>query len=52
VPVFIVGAKAVFVRLLDRPNGDASLAVSTIERILDNVEWDILNEFKHTSVPR
>ena len=52
VPVFIVGDKAVFVRLLDRPGNDASLAVSTIERILDNVDWDILNEFKHTSVPR
>jgi hypothetical protein len=52
VPVFIVGAKAVFVRLLDRPGDDASVAVSTVERILDNIEWDILNEFKHTSVPR
>lgn len=52
VPVFIVGTKAVFVRLLDRPGDDASVAISTIERILDNVEWDILNEFKHTSVPR
>jgi hypothetical protein len=52
VPVFIVGEKAVFVRLLDRPIGDASLAMTTVERIIDNVEWDILNEFKHTSVPR
>lgn len=52
VPVFIVGTKAVFVRLLDRPLGDAALAIATIERILDNVDWDILNEFKHTSVPR
>ena len=48
---FIVGDKAVFVRLLERPNGDAALATRTIERILDNVSWSALNEFKHTSVP-
>jgi len=52
VPTFIVGSKAVFVRLLDRPMGDAKLATSTIDRILDNIGWDNLNEFKHTSVPR
>ena len=51
VPVFIVGDKAVFVRLLERPNGDAALATRTIERILDNISWSALNEFKHTSVP-
>ncbi len=52
VPVFIVGDSAVFVRLLDRPEGDEALAQHTIERILDLIEWEILNEFKHTSVPR
>lgn len=52
VPVFIVGEAAVFVRLLDRCEGDEALAVSTVERVLDLVSWDILNEFKHTSVPR
>lgn len=52
VPVFVVGDKAVFVRLLDRAEGDEALAVRTIERVLDNVDWPILNEFKHTSVPR
>lgn len=52
VPVFIVDEKAVFVRLLDRPLGDGELAKSTINRILDNIDWPILNEFKHTSVPR
>lgn len=52
VPVFIVDDKAVFVRLLDRPEGDEALAIHTIERILDNIDWPILNEFKHTSVPR
>jgi hypothetical protein len=32
--------------------GDAKLATSTIDRILENIGWDNLNEFKHTSVPR
>jgi 2-hydroxychromene-2-carboxylate isomerase len=52
VPTFIVGNKAVFVRLLDRPMGDAQLATTTVNRILENIDWDSLNEFKHTSVPR
>ena len=52
VPVFIVGESAVFVRLLDRPEGDEALATHTIERVLDLIAWDVLNEFKHTSVPR
>lgn len=52
VPTFIVDDKAVFVRLLDLPLGDAALAINTIERALDNIAWSSLNEFKHTSVPR
>lgn len=52
VPVFVVGNSAVFVRLLDRPEGDEALARHTIERILDLIDWENLNEFKHTSVPR
>jgi len=52
VPVFILDDKAVFVRLLDRPNGDEALARRTIDRIIENISWDSLNEFKHTSVPR
>lgn len=52
VPVFIQDDKAVFVRLLDRPNGDADAAKRTIERVIENMSWDSLNEFKHTSVPR
>lgn len=52
VPTFVVGANAVFVRLLHTANGDGKLAVSTINRILDNIDWPILNEFKHTSVPQ
>jgi len=52
VPVFIQDDKAVFVRLLDRPNGNQAVAQRTIERIIENISWDSLNEFKHTSVPR
>ncbi len=52
VPTFVVGDAAVFVRLLDRADGDGELATRTIERILDQIDWPILNEFKHTSVPR
>ena len=52
VPVFVVDEKGVFVRLLDRAEGDEALALHTIERVLDDIDWPILNEFKHTSVPR
>ncbi|MET0324622.1 MAG: DsbA family protein [Ilumatobacteraceae bacterium] len=52
VPTFIVDDAAVFVRLLELPNGDGAVATASIERILDQVEWPILNEFKHTSIPR
>lgn len=52
VPTFIVGDRAVFVRLLDGPGDDVALATRTIERVLDLVEWPLLNEFKHTNIPR
>ena len=52
VPTFIVDDAAVFVRLLELPGGDGELATSTVERLLDQVQWPILNEFKHTSIPR
>jgi hypothetical protein len=52
VPTFIVDDAAVFVRLLEPPNGDDQLAVTTVERVLDQISWANLNEFKHTSIPR
>ncbi|HUQ39192.1 MAG TPA: DsbA family protein [Acidimicrobiales bacterium] len=53
VPTFIAGEQAVFVRLMHRPAGDAEVARTTIERVLDLVTgWPDLNEFKHTSLPR
>jgi protein-disulfide isomerase-like protein with CxxC motif len=53
VPTFIVGDRAVFVRLMTRPGGDAGVAQSTIERVLAMTEaFPELNEYKFTTVPR
>lgn len=50
-PTFIVDDKAVFVRLLDHAHGNQDIARRAIDRILDDIDWPILNEFKHTSIP-
>jgi hypothetical protein len=53
VPTFIVGEQATFVRLMDRPRGDAAHAIRSIDRVLDLLDdFPTLNEFKHTSIPR
>jgi hypothetical protein len=53
VPTFIVDEKAVFVRFMHRPDGDAELARTTIGRVLDLVEgFPELNELKYTKIPR
>jgi 2-hydroxychromene-2-carboxylate isomerase len=53
VPTFISGDKAVFVRLMNRPEGDAKVAESTIERVLDLLDnFANLNEYKFTRIPR
>jgi DSBA-like thioredoxin domain len=53
VPTFVIGDQAVFVRVMDRPNGDADHARHTIDRVLDLlVGFPQLNEFKHTSLKR
>jgi 2-hydroxychromene-2-carboxylate isomerase len=56
VPTFVVEANAVFVRLMDRNPGesaeDRDLGRTSIERVLDLLEWSELNEYKHTSIPR
>ncbi len=53
VPTVIVGDHAVFIRLMNRPDGNADVAVRTVERALDLVSgWPELNELKHTSIPR
>ena len=52
VPTFILGNRAVFVRLLDRPGDDRERAATTITRVLDLIGgWPELNEFKYASVP-
>jgi hypothetical protein len=51
VPTFVLGDRAVFVRLMNRPGGDAVVARSTIERVVSLVaQMPELNEFKHTSI--
>jgi protein-disulfide isomerase-like protein with CxxC motif len=53
VPTFVVEGRAVFVRLMSRPQGDAALARRTIEsvvRLMD--EEPDLNEFKYTKLAR
>ena len=53
VPTFVSGGRAVFIRLMDRPDGDGARATRTIERVLDLLDgFADLNEFKHTTVPR
>jgi hypothetical protein len=52
VPTFIAGGRAVFVRLLDRPAGDAELARRRIEQVVDLVvDAAMLHEFKQTNLP-
>lgn len=52
VPTFIVGHRAAFVRLMNRPQGDGPRARSTIGRVVDLIDSATeLNELKHTSVP-
>jgi protein-disulfide isomerase-like protein with CxxC motif len=52
VPTFIVGDEAAFVRFMHRADGDAEVARTTIERVVDLLAWPELNEFKHTSISR
>jgi hypothetical protein len=53
VPTFITDDRAVFVRLMHRPEGDAKVAESTIDRVLDLFEgFPELNEYKFTRIPR
>jgi len=49
-PTFIVGDAAVFVRLMEKSR-DGADSVRVVERILADIDWPILNEFKHTTVP-
>ncbi len=46
VPTFVIDGRAVFVRFMDRKNP------SDVDRVLDLLAWNDLNEFKQTTVPR
>jgi hypothetical protein len=51
VPTFISGDSAVFVRLMNRSEGDGRLARDTIDRVLGLInDQPDLNEFKHTKL--
>jgi protein-disulfide isomerase-like protein with CxxC motif len=53
VPTFIAGDDAVFVRVMNRDEGDAKASTEVIERLVRTlVGWPELNEFKHTSISR
>jgi predicted DsbA family dithiol-disulfide isomerase len=53
VPTFVTAGDAVFVRLMHRPEGDAKVAITSIDRVVDLLEgWPDLNEFKHTRIAR
>jgi hypothetical protein len=53
VPTFIAGGSASFVRLMNRPEGDAEVARNSVERVTSLlIEWPELNEFKHTTRKR
>jgi hypothetical protein len=52
VPTFVVDEKAVFVRLHESDDDSPAESIRMIERVLDNVDWSQLNEFKHTTIPR
>jgi hypothetical protein len=53
VPTFVVDGRAVFVRLMSRPQGDAALARRTIEGVVQLFEnQPDLNEFKYTTLAR
>jgi 2-hydroxychromene-2-carboxylate isomerase len=52
VPTFVTDRRAVFARLMQRPDTPES-ARSTLERVLALVDdWPELNEFKTTTIPR
>lgn len=51
VPTFMIDDRAVFIRFLERSNGDGALAIERVGRVLDLLIGDPnLNEFKHTSL--
>jgi predicted DsbA family dithiol-disulfide isomerase len=53
VPTFVIGDKAVFVRLMDRPGDDSVRATHAISSVLSLItDEPNLNEYKFTTIPR
>lgn len=53
VPTFIADDRAVFVRVMNRPEGNAKIAEATVDRVLDLFDsFPELNEYKFTKIPR
>ncbi|MGA8295906.1 MAG: DsbA family protein [Acidimicrobiales bacterium] len=53
VPTFVLDEKAVFVRLMTRPDGDGARSIDTIDRVLSLIsDHSELNELKYTTIPR
>jgi hypothetical protein len=53
VPTFIADDRAVFVRVMNRPEGNAKIAEATVDRVLDLFgSFPELNEYKFTKIPR
>jgi len=52
VPTFITDRRAVFVRVMDRPQADGALATRRIEHVVDLVDTPLeLHEFKQVDLP-
>ena len=53
VPTFVAGDRAVFVRLMNRPEGNSEKATQTIDGVMRVFEeMPNLNEYKFTKIPR
>lgn len=53
VPTFVLGERAVFVRLMDRPGDEAKKGLEAVEGVLRILEeMPTLNEFKYTKIAR
>ena len=52
VPTFVTDTRAVFVRVMDRPDGDGTLARQRVEQIVELVDGTVaLHEFKQADLP-
>ncbi len=51
VPTFMADDRAVFIRFMERSDGDGDLAIRRVAQVLDLMNDEVnLNEFKHTSL--